>query len=234
VWIRWYSNGGATYPSVNASRSQSRIQTESVSYGTCDTGLGFYQTGLQPSRECDYLGNWGPVRNPCTTSCSAVVDPASMQPNNGFASWSSAQGISLASGPVSGNFFAACASGYIQNPYPPAFDDQGNPLAPAVANDLTRPAENPKRVCRPGVTDAQTVAGVWGPAINGCINKCPGADVDRRLNVGVTNHAGRNGTITINWPSADLGTYAYKTNWSPPGIESMLNGTYFNSPSCII
>jgi len=228
LWVKWYNNGGATYPSVFASRSQTRIQAESVSYGTCDESLGFFQTGPQPKRECDYLGNWGPVINPCTTSCSAISNSfAASQPNNGFATWLSAQGISLASGPVSGNFFASCVNGYIKNPYPPASDDQGNPLPLAVANDLTRPAENPKRVCRPDLTDAQTIAGVWGPVIGGCINKCPGAEEDPRVGVGITRHAGRSGEIEIRWPSTAFGEYAYKTNWSPPGIESMFSGAQF-------
>ncbi len=233
LWAKWYNNGGASFVSVPASRSTSRTQTESISTGVCDNSLGFYVSpgGANPTLECDYLGNWGVVKNPCTTSCDAITDNLQASSgNNGFSKWDKVT-AALTSGGIEG-VFKGCVEGYIPNPYPPALDIDGRPLDSSVANDLSRRPENPKRKCQVGSSVAGATAGVWGATINGCINQCPGADVDSRIGVGVTTHRLSNGTsIEARWASTELGQYAYITNWA--GEESMLNASYFNGSTRI-
>ncbi len=224
AWQEWFEAGGAVYPEVNASRSKSRIQDGATSYGSCDNNLGFFQVpgGEAPSRECDYLGNWGPVINPCVSTCSEISDiTEASNLNNGFARWSEAQ-IDLQTGQKEGEFLG-CVPGYVQYPYPPTKSIDGEVLDDA--NDLSRPAENPQRLCRAGLTSLGIQVNVWSVTINSCINKCPGADYDSRIGVGKTKHETSDGEIIINWPSADFGTYQYVTNWS--GNEEHLNASEF-------
>lgn len=226
AWNAWYNSGGATFSSVNASRSNIRTQVESIASGTCNNNLGFFQSpgGQPPTRNCDYLGNWGPVNNPCVTTCSAITsDVEASNLNNGFSRWAAVTG-NLSNQGVEGTF-AGCAAGYITNPYPPATDINGNPLDSATANDLTRPAENPRRLCKPGQTQSGVSASVWANVNNGCINKCPGYDVDTREGVGATTHQTSIGSVTLQWPSTNLGADAYITNWN--GVESQFSAQYF-------
>jgi len=233
LWAQWYANGGASFPSVFASRSIVRAQPGSIATGTCNNRIGFFQSpgGLPPTLECDYLGNWGVVSNPCSTSCEAInTDIQASNGNNGFSQWQRITGALTLSG-VEG-VFTTCVAGYVQNPYPPAFDISGRALAPAIASDLTRAAEPPRRLCRIGSSVAGTAAGVWGAVSNGCINACPGASVDPRLGVGITSHPMRSSVgsvVQLSWPSTNFGQYAYVTNWN--GLESLFNSVYFQGSS---
>jgi len=226
AWNAWYASGGATFPAVNASRSAVRTQTESIAVGTCNNNLGFFQSpgGLPPTVECDSLGNWLVVKNPCVTSCSAISsDSEASSLNNGFSKW--ATGIGAAGASEVSGVFTGCVVGYVTNPYPPTKDASGNSLAPSIANDLTRPAELPKRMCTFGASANGVSASVWANVVNGCINQCPGASVDSRIGVGVTSHSTSAGAVNIEWPSTELNQYAYVTNWN--GLETLFDASYF-------
>lgn len=243
LWAKWYNNGGASFPSVLASRSTVRISAGSVSKGTCNNEIGFYKGGVDPTIECDYLGNWSEVKNPCTTSCDAIDDDAqALSKNNGFSKWQKVNTAISAQG-VEGVFDSCARDGtnnYVTNPYPPAYDLYGKPTI--AVNDATKgTAEPPRRLCKNGSTSAGIVASVWGPVSNGCINRCPGIDpatginLDPRIGVGVTVHpfrsagAAANYTTQVNWPSTELGKYAYVTNWE--GLESLFNAAQFAATS---
>lgn len=71
--------------------------------------------------------------------------------------------------------FSHCISGYTPNPYPPLFDISNNPLPDIVKNDLTRPAESPKRRCLGIISGRGDLVTRWQEASNPCVNKCPGA-----------------------------------------------------------
>ena len=223
AWAQWFASSGATFPETLASRSNIRTQLESIATGVCNNDIGFFQSpgGLSPSRECDYLGNWRPVKNPCVTSCNAIDDIAALSLNNGFAKWNKVIG-EVGSEGVAGAF-AGCAAGYVKNPYPPRFDINGAPLA--NANDLTRDPSNPERLCQLGVNNSGASASVWGNVNNGCINSCPGGDDDPRIGVGITSHSTKVGSVEINWPKTDFGKYAYYTNWT--GDPSLFSASYF-------
>jgi hypothetical protein len=302
-WALWQNSSGATFPSVNASRSTLRIQAESIASGTCNQALGFFRNpgGQNPIRKCDSLGNWLPAENPCTTTCDPVTtDATAASFNNGYAKWGvtrkkitlyehcgyggwaveldvgsyptipaqlnltssirfsggvrikmySAQNYGGAERVITSSIgcfvdlglndamrslkiesingdsiiadFAGCVPGYITNPYPPFQDMNGNPLSPAVANDLTRPAEDPKRVCVVQDSGAGFLSSVWGSVVNGCINQCPGADVDTRVGVGITNHTTSTGNISFSWPSTPFGEDAYMSNFN-----DNLDASYF-------
>lgn len=139
--------------------------------------------------------------------------------------------ISSASGSSLAGQFAGCVAGYVTNPYPPAVDANGSPLAPAIANNLSRAPENPKRACNAVNGSAYSV---WSGVSNPCIDQCPGAEVDSRIGVGVTTHplkSSLNGTTNISWKSTPLGQYAYVTNWN--GQESLFNAVYFQATSLV-
>lgn len=213
AWNQWFESGGATFPSVNASRSSVRVQNESIAIGSCNNNLGFFQSpgASPPSRKCNHLGNWEDVDNQCVSSCDAVLtNKQAANQVNGFAKWAKAQGNMTAAG-IDGAFLG-CANGYVTNPYPPILDKYGNLLPDA--NDLTRPAEDPKRMCRLGQTQQGTNVSVWTSAVNACINKCPGADYDSRMGVGITSHEGKDGRIILRWPDGQFGRYSYVTNWN--------------------
>lgn len=234
LWAQWYANGRASFPSVLASRSVIRTQANSVSTGTCDESIGFFQSpgGLPPTLDCDYLGNWGVVRNPCTTSCEAITDEVqALNGNNGNSKWNRITSVLTVSG-VPGVFTGCATADYVTNPYPPTVDINGVALSSAVANDITRPAENPRRLCKVGSNNAGAMATVWGAVTNGCINKCPGADVDPRIGVGTTTHPLRSslsGVINLIWASTDLGQYAYVSSWTQ--LQSQFNASYFQGSS---
>lgn len=233
-WNAWFASGGASFPEVSASRHLTRIQPGSTSTGTCNTAIGFFQTsgGSAPTRECDYLGNWGPVINPCSTlTCSQItatsVPTNSSSSNNGFATWDEVTATRMASIVSAGGnadqvTATACHAGYVQNPYPPAT----NPLGVTLPNaaDLTRPAEMPKRYCIGGTSGSSTYR-IWRAPTNPCINQCPGASQDNRIGVGRTTHSTSSGSINIDWPATDFGQVAYISNWTGP--EANLNASHF-------
>jgi hypothetical protein len=66
----------------------------------------------------------------------------------------------------------------------------------------------------------------WEPAVNACINQCPGANYDQRVGVGKTSHQVYSGAIAISWKSTSFGTYSYFSNWN--STESLFDGSYFN------
>lgn len=229
AWELWRNSSGATFPSVNASRSAARVQAESIAVGTCNESLGFFQNpgGDPPTRKCDHLGNWLPVENRCVTTCDAItlLEDANNF-NNGFALWDRVSSVFDPSG-VPGTFLG-CIGGYVTNPYPPTVDIRGAALPSETANDLGRAAEDPKRLCTTGAPNNLGVASnVWSVAVNGCINQCPGYDQDPRVGVGRTIHPTTTGNVNFDWPATPLGQDAYISNFSN---ASNLDASYFERP----
>jgi len=216
-WQQWYNSGGATFPATNASRSPLRIQAASVATGSCGGGneiLGFFRvgqtssdsnSGINPTRNCDHMGNWGPVINPCTTKCDAITTPT---PGSGMAYWNEVTGVPLngqVDGAVktnSGN--GGCKSDYYRYPYQALNDKDGTPFTirdsgpyrtdsgensalrtiPRNLDLDTRAVESvPKRVCR-SVIVANGTANVWSTTSSSCVDKCVGYSVDPDTNVG--------------------------------------------------
>ena len=232
TWNEWFNSGGATFPSVEASRHSSEVGAGSIATGTCNRALGFFRVagGDAPTRSCDYLGNWGAVENPCSTlTCDAINEPDASNSNHGFATWSEVTDADMNAVIAGGNnaieVSGSCATGYMQNPYPPATDSLGNELPDA--NDLTRSSQPPKRYCIGGSDSAGNIYKIWRLPYNSCINQCPGSDVDDRIGVGVTTHATSSGTIEVNWPSTNFGEVQYISNWN--GTEENLNASHFAS-----
>jgi len=230
AWELWRNSSGATFPSVNASRSALRVQDESIATGTCNQSLGFFRSpgGAAPTRKCDHLGNWLPVENPCVTTCDAITSIADASNfNNGFATWDRIASVFDPNG-VPGTFLG-CVPGYVTNPYPPFLDVRGNPLPAATANNLTgRSPENPKRLCTIGATNNLGIASnVWTVVVNGCINECPGYSEDQRIGVGRTPLPTTNGIVNFDWPATPLGQDAYISNFINP---TNLDASYFERP----
>ncbi|MBU6140029.1 MAG: hypothetical protein KGP29_00525 [Proteobacteria bacterium] len=128
-WELWSNSGGATFPSVNAARSEtlvdgSIVKLSATSTGTCNNDLGFFQIsgGPAPTRVCDYLGNWSAVENPCITKCNAIsTSTLASSEGNGHAYWYEAINI-----PVPGELLSTsngCSSP--SNPPNPQFTDNG-------------------------------------------------------------------------------------------------------------
>ncbi len=236
IWDNWKASGGAIFPSVKASRSNARIQSESISYGTCETdqtsnwGLGFFNAGTAPSRTCDYNGNWGPVQNPCVSYCSEITDPLAAPERDGYAKWP--QGSVPVGESESIINSSSCAPGYIPYPYSPYKDNHGNFIVDKTTGDAitwdgvltkntTRDGTNPRRACQSIVTVGGGTANIWTGTNSRCVNKCPGYDPsvlvsnpdgdpgDPRLGVGRTSHSTAAGTEIVNWPDTTFGTYAY-------------------------
>ncbi len=216
-WQAWYNSGGATFPTTNASRSPLRIQTESVATGSCGGGnqsLGFFRvnqtsaeptSGIPPTRNCDHMGNWGPVINPCTTQCDATITTS---PGSGKAYWNKVTGVPL-NGQVdgvvttdSGN--GGCQSDYYPYPYPALNNKDGTPFTISdsgpyrtdsgtnstlttiptnLANDTRAVEALPQRVCR-SVIITNGTANVWSTTSSSCVNKCVGYSVDSYTGVG--------------------------------------------------
>jgi|GEM_PF-2919717 len=277
-WELWSNSGGASYPSVKAARSSilvdgSIVKTAATSTGTCNNNLGFFRIvgGSAPTRVCDFLGNWGPVQNPCITQCDAItnLDIASTT-NNGYAYWYQAVNVPI-SGELSTNTngcnnpsssprfkgsdesckttgFNGCVPGYVPYPYPALRDKYGTPytLTDGAANyttkiprnvnddtrDVTGVAANPVRTCK-SIVVVGGQANVWTNTSSTCVDSCPGADIDPRINVGKTKHnASSNvsnsvgGIVTIDWPTTLFGQTAYIN--SPSDITSQNGSHYFN------
>ncbi len=223
AWAAWNDSGGATFPATNASRSLVRIQSESIATGTCNNSLGFFNMpgGAAPTRECDSLGNWGEVKNPCTTTCDAITDPAASNSNNGYSYWSQITGILL--GGESDATASGCVDGYYPYPYPAPRSKYGvaysltdgtpnytTTIPHNVANDSRSADTAPRRVCKSVITVGGTT-NVWTATSSSCINACPGYSDDARIGVGATQHPTSSGTITIQWPSTSFGQTAYIT-----------------------
>lgn len=188
-WQAWYNSGGATFPAVNASRSNVRIQSDnnsnSYATGTCNNSLGFFQApgGSPPTRGCDYLGNWQTVQNPCVTQCDAVDEIAGNNSNNGYATWAAVNNLSL--GSSAPGVFLGCIAGYVVSGY----------------------TGTPTRTCDSVNVQGGAVANLWSVVQNSCINQCQGGANDPTH--GITTHPTLNGNISITWPDTDFGQYAY-------------------------
>ncbi len=251
-WVKWYDAGGANYPQTNASRSTS---SGIVAIGTCNTSLGFYNLGDPPTRRCDYLGNWGPVVNPCTTKCDAITAPFASGSNNGNATWAETI-IPNGSVEVAGTF-GQCLNGYVPYPYPPLKNKYGksydfalgsitnysvpgvnlvagsadyvNSIPLDVSLDGTqtgRTPGNPVKYCR-AVSHDGIVVNNWAAANSSCIAGCPGYGDDPRVGVGVTQHPTRNGKISIKWPNAEFGTWYYISSSDTIGTPDLNTAEFF-------
>ena len=147
--------------------------------------------------------------------------------------------------------FNGCVSGYVTYPYPALRDKYGvaytlidgtkpsdynyTTTIPRNVNDDTRDvtgvAANPVRTCK-SIVVVGGQANVWTNTSSTCVNSCPGADIDPRINVGKTKHnASSNvsnsvgGKVTIDWPTTTFGQTAYIN--SPSDITSQNGSHYF-------
>lgn len=233
-WQKWYDSGGATFPRANASRS---TRTGVMVTGTCNNSLGFFNLGDPPTRRCNYLGNWEPIQNPCTTRCDAIDAAHANNSNNGNATWGE---VNTAISAAQAGTFKGCISGYYPYPYPPLKNLRGTPFQLARGNisaasysfpdqtvatiagnaDLSnnsipldvstdsRTAGNPEKYCLAVIYDGVTT-NTWAAATSSCINSCPGYLDDPRVGVGTTQHDTSNGKITVRWPSGTFGRWYY-------------------------
>ena len=177
-WNQWKNNGGASFPSVAASRSKDSIRPESISTGICNNNIGVFLSpgGKPPTKECNYQGQWGPVQNPCVSTCDAVNDSQGRSENNGFATWPE---TNVEVGTDSKRIKTlGCVSGYVVNPY----------------------KEKPTRDCRSIITVNGIKTNIWEAAKNPCIDGCQGYDEDPTEGIGLTTH----GSIQIKWTKTDL------------------------------
>jgi hypothetical protein len=247
-WAQWSDSGGATFPTIQASRSSSEILPESIQTGTCNESLGFYQLGgSPPSRKCDSLGNWLPVENRCSTRCEAITrESDAKSSNHGFAYWNEANP------PVGTDYNAtatSCVAGYVPYPYPPVKNSDGvkhtvagsvyrgktyklsdtgvnyDTILPLTVAIDTRPVDAlPHRFCKLVASDGVT-SNYWYAAYSECINRCPGAAEDERIGVGVTKHNTNAGQISISWNSTPLNTWAYvNSNLGQTEVTPNLSG----------
>ncbi len=146
--------------------------------------------------------------------------------------------------------FNGCASGYVTYPYPALRDKYGvtytlidgtkpsdynyTTTIPRNVNKDTRDAENPVRTCK-SIVVVGGQANVWTNTSSTCVNSCPGADIDPRINVGKTQHKASsnvyepnnraNGVVTISWPTTLFGETVYIN--SPSEINSHNGSQYF-------
>jgi hypothetical protein len=200
-WKLWFDSRGATFGEVKASRSNVRIQSESFAIGTCNESLGFFKSGTAPIRGCDYLGNWQEVQNPCTTKCNQVEDIEANSANAGFAKWEKTE-VTSPNSSTEGKFLS-CIPGYVINPY-----TNGAPTRKCILKEV---AGNIK-------------VSLWQEAKNGCVNQCPGADLNPV--VGITSHNIKNAKMEIRWSNTALSTstldsYAYASS------QDNLNASHF-------
>jgi len=238
-WAQWEESGGATFAEVLASRAKinfvgtdDNITAGSTRYGVCNNSLGYFQLGSPPERSCDYLGNWGEVKNACTTECSAVDQNTGNSLNHGYATWpdtnaSTSQNLVEATG--------SCIIDHVPYPYSSLTDSTGKPFAlvanAADADYVTTIPQNeqedtrsinsqPTRLCEWVDLPDLPAGGIslWNPAASKCIKRCPSGiepdtieeyPYDPRINVGITRHNTTAGSIEVQWPSAALGTWVY-------------------------
>lgn len=169
-WERsWEKSGGATYNSINASRNNSQIVTalglNSRAVGTCETSLGYYQASpsTPPTMDCNHLGNWTNLQNPCLNDCSAIPY-SSTGSAHGYAVWNKKTMLTdEETAEVSGACGTVSISGgsinYYNYPYPPfrkndgtkyTLVDSGADYINSIPRDIssdTRVASAPKRIC---------------------------------------------------------------------------------------
>jgi hypothetical protein len=139
--------------------------------------------------------------------------------------------------------FNGCVSGYIPYPYPALSNKYGTSYALTdgtpnytetiprnVSNDTRTAPANPVRTCK-SVATVGGQANVWTNTSSTCVNSCPGADIDPRINVGKTQHNASSivtnsvgGIVTINWPTTASGETAYIDS---PVITSQNGSQYF-------
>ncbi len=204
----WIANGGATFPTTNASRSSVEITPGSTASGTCNNLLGFFKlvNANNPTRTCDSNGNWSAtVSNPCVTlDCNAIEMEAARQDMHGFALWPKITNVPAVIGGFRDVKASSCAiKGATPNPI---IDWAPNPYGP-IDPETGQPSL-PTRHC----TSVQIDNG-WGtvwdlPIANKCVDRCPGADVDPIH--GVTSEKSSTGLKNISWDSAKFGEYSYK------------------------
>jgi len=111
---QWSNINGAEFTESLASRT---IDSGRAVYGSCNSEIG-YETmpgGKPPSRECDYLGNWGPVKNPCSGKCDAIDSYTGNNLNNGFSEWSKVENVPNGQVKIVGA--SKCIDGYYRYPY---------------------------------------------------------------------------------------------------------------------
>ena len=112
---QWANINGAEFEESLASRTIESDRNNIV--GKCNLSIG-YETmpgGDPPSRECDYLGNWGPVKNPCSGKCDAINSDIGSHGNNGYAEWPNVEEVSNGKVKIVGAI--KCIAGYLKYPY---------------------------------------------------------------------------------------------------------------------
>ncbi|MES2677835.1 MAG: hypothetical protein V4612_05960 [Pseudomonadota bacterium] len=179
----WNQYGGAEFAEGKASRSDLFVPDESKVAGVCNQNLGFFPSGINaPTMECDYLGNWTNLQNPCTRlNCDQRSGDTAATPNNGFANWPTTNIPNNQSVIVSAT---SCSAGYFKNPYQPM----------------------PTRQCE-SIFSGDEWKSRWNPdlpVVNPCINKCPGSNIDATIGVGITSQfisSTLTKKIDISWPS---------------------------------
>lgn len=111
---QWSNINGAEFSEALASRT---IESGRAVYGSCNSEIGYQVMpgGRPPSRECDYLGNWGPVKNPCSGKCDAIDSVLGNNLNNGFSEWINVENVN--NGQVKIVSASKCIDGYYRYPY---------------------------------------------------------------------------------------------------------------------
>lgn len=230
----WIDSGGATFGQGKASRSSTQIVEEDTEYsvitGTChDDGINirFFESsgGARPKRECNHLGQWGEVINPCVTSCDAVSTfTGANDINAGFAYWEEAQDVAV-EGFVYGvldqasgnNNYPGCIENFIYSPYSSPVDEDGNSInETTLFNPGNLPTPPTRRCISIAANEYDNVStstrSIWEAAKDPCVDYCPGAVDDPRIGIGKTQHPTSSGTITVDWDRTPLGSTAYIPN----------------------
>lgn len=206
----WIANGGATFPTTNASKSTAAITPGSTAAGTCNSNLGFFKltNANDPTRTCDSLGNWSTtVSNPCVSLDCAVIGPeAARQDINGFALWPRTTNVPAAVGGFINVKATSCST---KGTTPdPTKDWTPNPYGPI--DPLTGQLSLPTRHCSSVVID-NGFGTVWdNPILNKCVDKCQGADSDPAHGTTSEKISTGGGLKTINWNSTDFGKYDFQ------------------------
>ena len=139
--------------------------------------------------------------------------------------------------------FKSCVSGRILSPYPAlnnkygaayVLTDSAANYITTIPNDVTadtRTPVYPERVCKSVVVVGGS-ANVWTATSSSCVNTCPSSTDDPRINAGKTKHPASSnvsarvgGKVTIDWPSASFGSWAYVN--SPYDITTQNGSQYF-------